>query len=136
MPGTTTPRMRAAMGGVGEGLRRMLESLAGDPSAATSLQDDFVTQRGGRFVIPVRSDAARAVRGIVHASSSSGATLFIEPLESVELNNERVQLSEAEAEEVDRLLRTWSDRLRERLADVQQANWRLPACAACKCSSL
>ena len=86
----------------------MLQRLVRDPDAEAFIRDDFVTQRNGRFVIPVRADTARPVKGIVHAASSSGATLFVEPMESVELNNELVQLSEREQEESDRILRVWT----------------------------
>ena len=64
-------RLRRAMGAVGERLRRMLEGFLRRPEYGSALQDDFVTQRNGRYVLPVRTDAGTAVRGIVHASSSS-----------------------------------------------------------------
>ncbi len=91
-----------------ERLERQLLALAREPGSDSVVRDDFVTQRNGRFVVPVRTDAPRALPGIVHASSSSGATLFIEPLDAVEANNEIVRLSEREAREIDRLLWTWS----------------------------
>jgi len=111
-------RIRGRIGRVGERLRSMLQGLVRDPASEAFIRDDFVTQRNGRFVIPVRTDAARPVKGIVHASSSSGATLFVEPMESVELNNELVQLSEREQEEADRILRVWTAVFRDRLDDV------------------
>ena len=114
-------RIRHALGRVGERLRRMLESYLHDPGAAGMIRDDFVTQRNGRFVVPVRADAPRAARGIVHGTSSSGATLFLEPLESVELNNELVRLAEEELEEQDRVVRGWADALRRRIAEVTAA---------------
>jgi DNA mismatch repair protein MutS2 len=114
-------RLRIAVVRVGERLRRMLESVVREPGAQTGIQDAFVTQRNGRFVVPVRADAARPVRGIVHAASSSGATLFVEPLESVELNNELVRLAEAEVEEQERILRGWTDRFRRRRPEVEAA---------------
>ena len=112
-------RIRGQIGRVGERLRGMLQGLVRDPGSESFIRDDFVTQRNGRFVIPVRTDAARPVKGIVHASSSSGATLFVEPMESVELNNELVQLSEREQEEADRILRVWTAVFRDRLGDVE-----------------
>ena len=111
-------RIRGRIGRVGERLRGMLQDLVRDPESEAFIRDDFVTQRNGRFVVPVRADAARPVKGIVHASSSSGATLFVEPMESVELNNELVQLSEREQEEADRILRVWTAVFRDRLDDV------------------
>jgi len=114
-------RIRQTIAVTGERLRRQLESFLHDPAAASSVRDDFVTQRGGRFVIPIRSDAPRAVEGIVHASSSSGQTLFVEPLESVGLNNELVRLAEEEALETERILAGWAEHLRELAGEVRGA---------------
>jgi DNA mismatch repair protein MutS2 len=112
-------RLRARAVGVSDRLRRMLERHLRDPRSEAVIRDDFITQRNGRFVIPVRTDAPRAVRGIVHASSSSGATRFVEPLESVELNNELVRLLDAALEEEQRILAAWSDGFRTRLGEVE-----------------
>ena len=114
-------RIRTALGRVGERLRRTLESMLRDPGGEHGIRDDFVTQRNGRFVIPVRSDSPRHVPGIVHAASSSGATLFVEPMETVELNNELVQLAEAEIEEQERIVVGWAGQFRERLPEVMRA---------------
>lgn len=114
-------RLRQATARTGEKLRRQLESFLHDPDSAAAIRDDFVTQRNGRYVIPVRTDSPRAVKGIVHAASSSGATLFVEPLESVELNNALVRLAEEEAQETERVVRGWSDRFREREGEVMAA---------------
>ena len=113
-------RIRQAIATTGERLRRQLESFVHDPAAASVVRDDFVTQRGGRFVIPVRSDAPRAVEGIVHAASSSGQTLFVEPLESVALNNDLVRLADEEALETERILAGWAGRLRDLREDVDR----------------
>lgn len=99
-----------------ERLRALLLRLVRDPAAQEIIQDDFVTQRNGRFVVPVRTDAPRPLRGIVHASSSSGATRFVEPLESVESNNELIRLAELEQEEEYRVLLEWSEAFRQRRA--------------------
>jgi len=114
-------RIRQTIATTGDRLRRQLESFVSDPASASVVRDDFVTQRGGRFVIPVRSDASRAVEGIVHAASSSGQTLFVEPLESVPLNNELVRLAEEEALESERILAGWAGRMRELAPDVERA---------------
>jgi len=111
-------RLRGVLGRVGEKLRRMLLGLLRDPGAEAVIQDDFITQRNGRFVVPVRVDTPRPMKGIVHATSSSGATVFVEPLESVELNNELVHLAEQEQEEQGRILRSWTQGFRNRLDDV------------------
>lgn len=114
-------RLRRAIARTGEKLRKQMESFLHDPSAGAVVRDDFVTQRNGRFVIPIRADAPKQVRGIVHGASSSGATLFVEPMEAVEWNNELVRLAEAETAEGERVLLRWSERFRDRLAEVGAA---------------
>jgi DNA mismatch repair protein MutS2 len=76
------------------------------------LQEDFVTIRGDRFVVPIVAGRERRVEGVVHASSGSGHTLFVEPFETIELNNELVRLREEELRETARILRELTDRLR------------------------
>jgi DNA mismatch repair protein MutS2 len=114
-------RVRRARARLAERLRALLRRLLADPGAGSSIQDEFITQRNERFVIPVRADAPRPVPGIVHARSSSGATRFVEPLETVELNNELVRLSEEERKEQERLLCGWADGLRRRLEQVERS---------------
>lgn len=114
-------RLRRAIARTGEKLRRQMESFLHDPSAGAIVRDDFVTQRNGRYVIPIRADAPKQMRGIVHGASSSGATLFIEPMEAVEWNNELVRLAEAESAEGERVIQRWSERFRERLDEVEAA---------------
>ena len=86
-----------------------LEGMVRDPSYSTQLQDQLVTVRNGRFVIPVRSDQKRGMDGIIHGASSSGATVFMEPLAVLELNNEIIRLQEQERYEVARILAELSD---------------------------
>jgi len=114
-------RIRRARRRVAERLQHMLEARLSARDAETVIRDAFVTQRNGRYVIPVRSDAPRPVRGIVHATSSSGATRFVEPLESVELNNELVRLGEDETREVDRLRLVWTEAFRRRRHELEAA---------------
>ncbi|HEX4823103.1 MAG TPA: Smr/MutS family protein [Candidatus Polarisedimenticolaceae bacterium] len=114
-------RLRVAIVKAGERLRRQLEAFLHDPSAASVVRDDFVTQRNGRFVIPVRADAPRPVEGIVHAASSSGQTLFVEPIASVATNNELVRLAEQEAAEALRIVRGWTESYRARLPEIDAA---------------
>lgn len=118
-------RLRRAVARTTQAIRRRLEGLLRDPGSAGAVRDDYVTERNGRFVIPVRSDSARSVRGIVHAASSSGATLFVEPFETVEMNNELVRLREREQEEQERVVRSWMERLRERLPEVRETVERI-----------
>jgi DNA mismatch repair protein MutS2 len=76
------------------------------------LQEDFVTQRNDRFVVPVVAGQRRRVEGVIHGASGTGQTLFIEPLETVEQNNQLVRLAEEEAREVHRILREMTAALR------------------------
>jgi len=76
------------------------------------LQEEFVTIRNERFVVPVIAGQKRKLDGVIHGASSSGHTLFIEPLETIDLNNELVRLSEEELREVHRILLEITDRLR------------------------
>ena len=81
-------RLRRALAEMHERLTRRMRGLMDAPEIAKHLQDHFYTQREDRYVLPIRSDAGPAVEGIVHGSSASGATTFIEPQAVVGLNNE------------------------------------------------
>jgi DNA mismatch repair protein MutS2 len=76
------------------------------------LQEEFVTIRNERFVVPLIAGQRRKLDGVIHGTSSSGHTLFVEPLETIDLNNELVRLSEEEAREVHRILLEITARLR------------------------
>jgi DNA mismatch repair protein MutS2 len=114
-------RLRLSIGRTGERLRRQLEAFVSDPAAATFVRDDFVTQRNGRFVIPLRADSPRPIEGIVHAASSSGQTLFVEPIAAVALNNDLVRLTDQEAAEAERVVRGWTERFRARKDEIAAA---------------
>jgi DNA mismatch repair protein MutS2 len=86
-----------------------LEGMLHNPDFAVQLQDQLITVRNGRFVIPVRTDQKRGVEGIIHGTSSSGATVFMEPLAVLELNNELVRLHEGEFQEIARILAELTD---------------------------
>lgn len=86
-------------------LQSRLQAILNSGRYAPYLQEALVTLREGRYVIPVKAEARGRVRGIVHDQSSSGATLFIEPLETVEINNEIRELQLAEQNEILRILR-------------------------------
>src|SRR5216684_1712967 len=83
-----------------ESLRGYLRILA----EGGSVQDELITIRGERFVIPVKVEQKRRVQGVVHGASSSGQTVFVEPLETIEQNNELVRLLDEEQAEVHRIL--------------------------------
>ena len=82
-----------------ESLRTALRKLASEGST----QEELITIRGDRFVIPVRSELKRRVNGVVHGVSSSGQTVYVEPLETIEQNNELVRLIEEEQAEIHRI---------------------------------
>lgn len=85
-------------------LMARLQRYLSDPETATKLQDTVITQRDGRYVIPLRAEFKGQVKSIVHDQSSTGATLFIEPLAVVELNNAYREAQIAERDEVRRIL--------------------------------
>ncbi len=99
-------------------LERLLRARAHDRDAGG---EDYVTRRNDRFVIPVRASERRAVDGIVHATSSTGQTVFIEPLETVEFNNHLVQLGEDEITEIARILGELTQRVRGEQAPLTHA---------------
>ena len=102
-------RIRRAIETARSRVTNKLESMLRSPEYANQLQDQVVTVRNGRFVIPVRTDQKRSLEGIIHGTSSSGATVFMEPLVVLELNNELVHLHEAEFQEVVRILAELTD---------------------------
>ena len=101
-------------------LRGNLESFLRGRDTARFLQERVVTERNGRFVLVVRSENRTAIPGIVHGSSTSGASLFLEPLSTVDLNNEIVALEQHEEDEVRRVLLALSSAFRRRAADLRR----------------
>ena len=102
-------------------LRELLETIVARPEVARALQEDFVSLRSERHVIPIRSESRHAVTGIVHGVSGTGATVYVEPIETVDLNNEIVTLRDREDLETRRLLREYSDLLRSRRPEIRAA---------------
>jgi DNA mismatch repair protein MutS2 len=95
-------------------LRGTLESYLRGKDTAKYLQQQVVTDRNGRYVLVVRSEHRAAIPGIVHGSSGTGASLYLEPLSTVEINNDIVALEQQEKEEVHRILVALSDLFRGR----------------------
>lgn len=89
---------------VRERLQSKLQRYISDPATAPTLQEPIITQRDGRYVLPIRADFKGRIKAIVHDQSSSGATLFVEPLAVVELNNQNRQLQLEERDEERRIL--------------------------------
>src|SRR5262249_35384233 len=101
-------------------LRTTLESYLRGKETAKYLQDQIVTERNGRYVLVVRAEHRSGIPGIVHGASTSGASLFLEPLSTVEINNDIVALEEQEAEEVRRILLALTDAFRARAVDMHR----------------
>jgi DNA mismatch repair protein MutS2 len=95
-------------------LRGTLESYLRGKDTAKYLQQQIVTDRNGRYVLVIRSEHRSAIPGIVHGSSGTGASLYLEPLSTVEINNDIVALEQQESEEVHRILVALSDLFRGR----------------------
>ncbi len=93
--------LRRALASIKSSLVKRMETMLTDERFAPYLQDSYYTQREDRYVLPVRTDGKGFVRGIVHGTSQSAATLFIEPEEIVDLNN-RMKLAEAEVADEER----------------------------------
>src|SRR5687768_12513934 len=101
-------------------LRSTLDSFLRGRETSKYLQEQVVTDRNGRHVLMVRSEHRNAIPGIVHGGSTSGASLFVEPMETVEINNEIVELEEQQADEVRRILLELTDQFRGRPEDLQR----------------
>src|SRR5450755_639404 len=103
--------------GIQESLRGYLRRLA----EGGTVQDELVTIRGERFVIPVKVEQKRRVQGVVHGASSSGQTVFVEPLETIEQNNELVRLLEEELVEIHRILLEMTARIGTQAPEILAA---------------
>ena len=112
-------RIRHEITGLRSRITRTLESLM--RKSGEAIQDELVTIRNDRFVIPVKSDHRARVNGVAHGYSSSGATAFIEPLETIEANNELQALHEAEAREIYKILFGLTEEVREQLPSLELA---------------
>ena len=97
-----------------DSLRRQLRAV----SDAGGAQEDLITVRGDRFVIPVKAEFRRRVPGVVHGSSSSGQTVFVEPMETIEQNNELVRLLDEEQAEVHRILVSMTEAVGEQAGSI------------------
>jgi DNA mismatch repair protein MutS2 len=100
-------------------ITRSLENLM--RRAEEAVQDELVTIRNDRFVIPVKSDHRGHIKGVAHGFSSSGATAFVEPLETIDANNELQSLRETEEREIYRILLALTEELRLQLTGIEMA---------------
>ena len=99
-----------------ERLMSRMEKYINEPSSAKMLQEALITQRGGRYVLPLRAEFKGRIKAVIHDQSSSGATLFIEPLAVVEWNNKYKELQLSERDEIQRILFALS----QKVADASQ----------------
>ena len=102
----------------GDRVRTSLNKIITSPTYQKALQEAIITMKNDRFVVPVRADHKSSVPGLVHDISSSGATLFIEPMSVVELNNELRELAAKEKQEIERILMELSVEVAEFGGDI------------------
>ena len=111
--------MEDARGKIHKSLEKILHARG------QSTGEDYVTLRNDRFVIPVRAADRRTVPGVVHSASATGQTVFVEPLEAIDLNNRLVQLSEDELVEIARILEELTERARLERGSLEAAAARI-----------
>jgi DNA mismatch repair protein MutS2 len=111
--------MEDARGKIHKSLEKILHARG------QSAGEDYVTLRNDRFVIPVRAADRRAVPGVVHSASATGQTVFVEPLEAIDLNNRLVQLGEDELVEIARILEELTERVRLERGSLEAAAARV-----------
>src|SRR5262249_45726141 len=116
---TALRRIRATILQTRDSIQRALKQIL--RSRQSESGEDYVTLRNDRFVIPVRSEHRRNIQGVVHGASGTGQTVFVEPFETVESNNQLVQLAEDEAAEIFRILKELTDRLRSVRGPLESA---------------
>ncbi len=116
---TTLRRIRASILQTRDSIQKALKQIMRSRQAESG--EDYVTLRNDRFVIPVRSEHRRTVQGIIHGASATGQTVFVEPFETVETNNQLVQLAEDEAAEIFRILKELTERLQRISGPLQAA---------------
>jgi DNA mismatch repair protein MutS2 len=116
---TALRKIRASILQTRDSIQKTLKQILRSRQAESG--EDYVTLRNDRFVIPVRSEHRRSVEGVVHGASATGQTVFVEPFETVETNNQLVQLAEDEAAEIFRILKDLTARLQSMLGPLQSA---------------
>lgn len=116
---STLRRIRNSILQTRDAIQKALKQILRSRQAESG--EDYVTLRNDRFVIPVRSEHRRSVQGVVHGASATGQTVFVEPFETVETNNQLVQLAEDEAAEIFRILKELTERLQRVSGPLQHA---------------
>ncbi len=114
-------RLRRGMSKQKEHIQSSLEKFLRLHRDEGVLQDEYVTIRNDRFVVPLVAGQHKKVDGVIHAASGTGATLFVEPMETIQLNNELVRMTEEEMREVHRILRELTEALRAHAASIRDS---------------
>ena len=99
--------------------RQILQKIISSPTYGKILQETIITQRDGRFVVPVKAEHKGDLPGLVHDVSATGATLFVEPMGVVQANNEYVELEAKEQKEIERILAELSAEAAAHREDIQ-----------------
>ena len=107
----TLHNLRKSIKKVGDNIRKKLRNYVTNPNLKKALQDSIVTIRNDRYVIPVKSEQRSSIQGLIHDQSASGQTIYIEPIEVVEMNNELKTLLMNESAEIERILQSFTVRI-------------------------
>ncbi len=102
-----------------ENIHQKLEATLRSPEHQKAIQEQVITSRNNRYVIPIKQEARSSFRGVVQGQSTSGATFFVEPLDIVQMNNELHEAAEAEQREIRRILLELTDRVRDNLHQLE-----------------
>ena len=102
-----------------EDIHQKLEATLRSPQYQKAIQEQVITSRNNRYVIPIKQEARSSFRGVVQGQSTSGATFFVEPLEIVQMNNALHEAAEAEQREIRRILLELTDRVRDNLHELE-----------------
>ena len=102
-----------------ENIHQKLEATLRSPEHQQAIQEQIITSRNNRYVIPIKQEARASFRGVIQGQSTSGATFFVEPLEIVQMNNALHETAEAEQREIRRILLNLTDRVRGNLHELE-----------------
>lgn len=111
--------IRAKRERMSDKIRDVLNEMVRAPKYQTALQESLITTRSGRFVLPVKAEYKGAVPGIVHDASASGATVFIEPMQVVEINNEIHKLNALEKDEIEKILTSLTQNVEDHSRQIE-----------------
>ena len=114
-------RIRRSILSAQQSIRKKMEDMVNSLSKKNYLQENLITIRDGRLVLMVKDEYKRQVKGIIHDQSATGATLFVEPVETLEINNHIRELAIQEKREIEKILRQLTDLTRERLDEIEQS---------------